>query len=68
MLTCFSGFTSKNETDWLSDIDVKGDDIANELSSAKKCNIKLLKRLNESEHKLLQLQESEAKMQDVSRA
>ena len=42
-------FSPRDETGQLSNIDVKGDDIIDELIRVKKCNIKLLKRLNESE-------------------
>ena len=65
VLSCCSYFSPKDETGQLSDIDGKGDDIFDELISVKKCNIKLLKILNESEQKLLQLPESEAKLQDA---
>ena len=52
-------------TDQSSDLEVKNDNILEDLITVKKCNIKLLKRLNESEENMLQLQESKAKLQDV---
>ena len=66
-LSNYSSFVPKDETDQSLDLDVKNDYIFKDVIKVKKCNIKLLKRFNESEQKILQLQESEAKLQDAKK-
>ena len=66
VLSCYASFAPKDETDrLLSDIDVKGDYIIDELIKFKKCNIILLKRLTENEEMMLQFHESEVKWEDI---